>query len=75
LLIRCYFARSGIIALVRGEKDEEELTVKLEEAFDAIAAAGIAAPLFLMFVSPVSNLARRICIVKSKDQLLAAGKL
>lgn len=65
----------GAIALVRGEKDEEELTAKLEEAFDAMAAAGIGAPLFLMFVPPVPGLARRICTVKSKDELLAAGKL
>ena len=65
----------GAIALVRGEKDEDELTAKLEEAFDAIGAAGIAAPLFLMFVPPIPDHARRICIVKSKNELLAASKL
>jgi hypothetical protein len=65
----------GAIALVRAEGDEEELAPKLEEAFDAMAAAGIAAPLFLMFSPPVPNLARRICIVKSKDELLTAAKL
>ena len=62
----------GVIALVRGEEDEE-LTAKLEESFNTMAATGIAAPLFLMFVPPVPDRARKICTVKSKEALLAAG--
>lgn len=63
----------GVIALVRGEEDEKELTAKLEESFNTMAATGIAAPLFLMFVPPVPDRARKICTVKSKEELLAAG--
>jgi len=63
----------GAIALVRSEKDEEELTAKLEEAYDNMATAGITAPLFFMFVPPSPDRARRICVIKSKGELLAAA--